>query len=93
VTYPIRVDLPIFYASSLTRRLHSLARPVPSFITHHTTLAMADSEQQTPITEMPFDDVEMGDSAAGAGEETGLTELEPEAPKLVLFAEYVTTFS
>jgi hypothetical protein len=54
---------------------------------------MADSEQQTPITEMPFDDVEMGDSTAGAGEETGLTELEPETPKLVLFAEYVTTFS
>lgn len=50
---------------------------------------MADIEQQTPIEETPVDDVEMGDSTAGAGEETGLTELEPEAPKLVLFAEYV----
>jgi hypothetical protein len=50
---------------------------------------MADSEQQTPIEETPVGDVEMGDSAAGAGEETGLTQLEPEAPKLVLFAEYV----
>jgi hypothetical protein len=53
---------------------------------------MADSEQQTPIEETLVDDVEMGDSAAGAGEETGLTQLEPEAPKLVLFAEYVTAF-
>jgi hypothetical protein len=52
---------------------------------------MADSEQQTPIAETPVDDVEMGGGAAGAGEETGLTEMEPEAPRLVLFAEYVTT--
>jgi hypothetical protein len=52
---------------------------------------MADTEQQTPVAETPVDDVEMGDRAAGAGEETGLTELEPEAPKLVLFAEYVTS--
>jgi hypothetical protein len=52
---------------------------------------MADTEQQTPVAETPVDDVEMGDSAAGAGEETGLTELEPEAPKLMLFAEYVMT--
>jgi hypothetical protein len=52
---------------------------------------MADSEQQTPIEETPVEDVEMGeqagDSGAGAGEETGLTEMEPETPKLVLFAE------
>jgi hypothetical protein len=52
---------------------------------------MADIEQQTPIEETPVDDVEMGDgagdAAAGAGEETGLTKMEPEAPKLVLFAE------
>jgi hypothetical protein len=52
---------------------------------------MADIEQQTPIEETPVDDVEMGeqgaDSAAGAGEETDLTEMEPEGPKLVLFAE------
>jgi hypothetical protein len=54
---------------------------------------MADSEEQTPITETPVDDIEMGDSAVGAGEETGLTKLEPEAPKLVLFAEYVTGLS
>jgi hypothetical protein len=52
---------------------------------------MADIEDQTPIEETPVDDVEMGetaaDAAAGAGEETGLTEMEPEVPKLVLFAE------
>lgn len=48
---------------------------------------MADSEQQTPIEETPVDDVEMGDEAAGAGEETGLTQMEPETPKLVLFSE------
>ncbi|KAF2824424.1 hypothetical protein CC86DRAFT_55681 [Ophiobolus disseminans] len=52
---------------------------------------MADIEQQTPIEETPVDDVEMGDgagdAAAGAREETGLTEMEPEFPKLVLFAD------
>lgn len=49
---------------------------------------MADIEQQIPVEETPIDDVEMGDSAAGAREEeTGLTEMEPEAPKLMLFAE------
>lgn len=52
---------------------------------------MADSEQQTPIEETPVDDLEMGDGALDAtlsvGGETGLTELEPETPKLVLFAE------
>jgi len=52
---------------------------------------MADTENQTPIEETPVDDVEMGDGAgdvaAGAGEETGLTEMEPEVPKLVLFSE------
>ncbi|KAH3952156.1 hypothetical protein HBI25_061660 [Parastagonospora nodorum] len=52
---------------------------------------MADSEQQTPIEETPVEDVEMGeqagDSGAGAGEETGLTAMEPETPKLVLFAD------
>jgi hypothetical protein len=51
---------------------------------------MADSEQPTPIEGTPID-VEMGDEVAadaGAGEdETGLTQLEPETPKLVLFAE------
>jgi hypothetical protein len=41
---------------------------------------MADIEQQTPVEETPAEDVEM------EGDE-GLTELEPEAPKLVLFAE------
>jgi hypothetical protein len=52
---------------------------------------MADIEQQTPVAETPVDDVEMGDNAgdaaSGAGEELGLTEMEPETPKLVLFAE------
>jgi len=50
---------------------------------------MADLEQQTPIEGPQADDVEMEESAtAGAGaDETGLTELEPETPKLVLFAE------
>lgn len=52
---------------------------------------MADSEQPTPIEGTPAADVEMGEEAApdaGAGEEeTGLTQLEPETPKLVLFAE------
>ncbi|KAH7379444.1 hypothetical protein BKA66DRAFT_420352 [Pyrenochaeta sp. MPI-SDFR-AT-0127] len=54
---------------------------------------MADSEQQTPIEETPVDDLEMGDGALDAtlsvGGETGLTELEPETPKLVLFADLV----
>lgn len=52
---------------------------------------MADSEQPTPIEDTPAADVEMGEefaADAGAGEEeTGLIELEPERPKLVLFAE------
>lgn len=49
---------------------------------------MADSEQPTPIEGTPVADVEMGEEAtAEAGGETGLTELEPEQPKLVLFAE------
>ncbi|KAH7072475.1 hypothetical protein FB567DRAFT_538237 [Paraphoma chrysanthemicola] len=49
---------------------------------------MADLEQQTPVEETPVDDVEMGDGAGeGAAEETGLTELEPDVPKLVLFAD------
>ena len=52
---------------------------------------MADSEQPTPIEGTPAAGVEMGEEVAaegGAGEEeTGITELEPETPKLVLFAE------
>jgi len=52
---------------------------------------MADSEQPTPMEGTPAADVEMGeeiaaDTQAGA-EETQLTELEPETPKLVLFAD------
>ncbi|KAE8871224.1 hypothetical protein PTNB73_02683 [Pyrenophora teres f. teres] len=52
---------------------------------------MADIEQQTPV-ETPIDDVEMegtGDAGAGAGagEENLLAEIEPETPKLVLFAD------
>jgi hypothetical protein len=49
---------------------------------------MADIEQHTPIEETPVDDTEMGDGAGeGAGGEAALTEMEPETPKLVLFAE------
>lgn len=51
---------------------------------------MADSEQPTPIEGTPAPDVEMGEEVmadAGVGEETGMTELELETPKLVLFAE------
>ncbi|KAA8622401.1 BTB domain containing protein [Pyrenophora tritici-repentis] len=52
---------------------------------------MADIEQQTPV-ETPVEDVEMegsGDAGAGAGagEESVLPEIEPETPKLVLFAD------
>lgn len=52
---------------------------------------MADSEQPTPIEGTPTADVEMGEEGAAdvvVGEEqSGLTQLEPETPKLVLFAE------
>jgi hypothetical protein len=56
---------------------------------------MAEVEDQTPIEGTPAEDVEMDDEttaadAAGdaAGAETAeLTQLEPEAPKLILFAE------
>lgn len=48
---------------------------------------MADIEQQTSIEGTLAEDVEMEGGDAGAGEEAGLTELEPETPKLVLFAE------
>jgi hypothetical protein len=54
---------------------------------------MADIENPTPAEETLVDDVEMGEGAtegaAGAGveEEAGLTQLEPETPKLILFAE------
>jgi hypothetical protein len=52
---------------------------------------MADVEDQTPIEGTPAEDVEMDDettAADAAGTETAeLTQLEPETPKLVLFAE------
>lgn len=53
---------------------------------------MADIGQQTPVEETPAADVEMEgvdatEGAAAAGEETGLTEMEADEPKLVLFAE------
>ena len=49
---------------------------------------MADIEQDTPVEQTPVDVVEMEEGAGeGAGEDTGLPEIEPEAPKLVLFAE------
>jgi hypothetical protein len=61
---------------------------------------MADIEQQTPVEEAPAADVEMEgvdmsevptSDPTGAGglpvEDTGLTEMEPDEPKLVLFAE------
>jgi hypothetical protein len=54
-------------------------------------LAMADSVQPTPSEGTPVAGVEMGDevvAVAHVGEdEAGLTELEPEMPRLVLFAE------
>ncbi|CAN9103705.1 unnamed protein product [Alternaria alternata] len=51
---------------------------------------MADLEQQTPIEGTPVNDIEMegaGGAEAGAGETTLLPEIEPETPKLVLFAD------
>lgn len=55
---------------------------------------MADSENPTPVEQTPVaEDVDMGEGAAeagagaGAGADTGLTEMEPETPKLVLFSE------
>jgi hypothetical protein len=52
---------------------------------------MADFEQQTPIEGTPIEDIEMegaSNARAGTGEETTLLpEIEPETPKLVLFAE------
>lgn len=58
---------------------------------------MADIEPQTQVESTPVEDVEMGGAAeteagaeagAGAGEEeTGLTNIEVEEPKLVLFSE------
>lgn len=52
---------------------------------------MADLEQPTPIEGTPAPDVEMGEEAAVNAAEneegTAMTELEPEEPKLVLFAE------
>lgn len=57
---------------------------------------MADIEQQAPVEGTPVEDVEMegaADAGAGAGvdegtgEETALADIEPEAPKLVLFSE------
>lgn len=49
---------------------------------------MADIENQTPVEGTPADDIDMEErTEAGAGEDANLTELEPEAPKLVLFSE------
>lgn len=54
---------------------------------------MADSEQPTSVEGTPAADVEMAEEVAAeaeggaAEEETGLTEMEPETPKLVLFSE------
>lgn len=57
---------------------------------------MADTEPQNTVESTPVEDVEMGGSAdadagagtgANTGEEAALTELEPDAPKLVLFSE------
>jgi hypothetical protein len=52
---------------------------------------MADMEQSTPAEETPVYDVDMAEgadaAAAGTGEDTGLPEIEPDTPKLVLFAE------
>jgi hypothetical protein len=49
---------------------------------------MADIENQTPVEGTPAEDIEMDEGAeAGTAEEVNLTEMEPETPKLVLFAE------
>ncbi|KAJ4291946.1 hypothetical protein N0V90_009844 [Kalmusia sp. IMI 367209] len=52
---------------------------------------MADTEQFTPVEETPVDDVDMDESAEAdaEGEETNLTQLEAEAPKLNLFADLI----
>lgn len=52
---------------------------------------MADIESPIPVEGTPAEDIDMEESAetgAGAGEEVAnVTEMEPETPKLVLFAE------
>lgn len=53
---------------------------------------VADSAQQTPIEGNPVDDVEMAEGAVNApadapSDDAGLTTMEPEAPKMVLFAD------
>ena len=55
---------------------------------------MADIEQQAPVEGTRVEDVEMEGAAdagagadEGAGEQTALADIEPEAPKLVLFSE------
>ncbi|KAL6155134.1 hypothetical protein ACJQWK_00796 [Exserohilum turcicum] len=59
---------------------------------------MADTEPQNTVESTPVEDVEMGGSAdadagagtgANTGEEAALTELEPDAPKLVLFSDLI----
>lgn len=45
---------------------------------------MADTEPETSLDQALTDDVEMQE---GASEEHGLTEIVPEEPKLILFAE------
>ncbi|KAF2748775.1 hypothetical protein M011DRAFT_457487 [Sporormia fimetaria CBS 119925] len=51
---------------------------------------MADTEQATPVEEVPVTDVEMegAEGAKGSGL-AEVTEMEPEAPKLTLFADLV----
>lgn len=48
---------------------------------------MADTEQQTPVEEVRGDDVEMEGAGETATADNGLTELEPETPKPLFFAE------
>ncbi|ORX98125.1 hypothetical protein BCR34DRAFT_548266 [Clohesyomyces aquaticus] len=51
---------------------------------------MADCDQQTAVEEIAGDDVDMQEGAESAEvEDTGLTEMEAETPKLVLFADLV----
>ncbi|EUC44329.1 hypothetical protein COCMIDRAFT_37790 [Bipolaris oryzae ATCC 44560] len=57
---------------------------------------MTDVEQQAPVEGTPLEDVEMEGAAdagagaqEGAGEETALADIEPEAPKLVLFSDLI----
>lgn len=51
---------------------------------------MADAPQEDSVAATPVEDVEMAEQigdVVGGEEGTGLPDIEPEAPRLVLFAE------